>query len=115
MPIAVPATRQSLANHYGTLAVAGSLHTADPGTTGTSEVTGGSPAYARKALTWASQTGGQITSTGTYDVPSGITVAWGGLWSQVAAGGTFIDKVDVVDQQFASQGQLTLNYTFNQT
>ena len=30
-----------------------SLHTASPGESGTSEVTGGSPAYARKAITMA--------------------------------------------------------------
>ena len=29
-----------------------SLHTLDPGTTGTSEATGGSPAYARKQTSW---------------------------------------------------------------
>lgn len=29
-----------------------SLHTSDPGTTGTGEATGGSPAYARKQTSW---------------------------------------------------------------
>lgn len=114
MPIAVDATKQALANQYGTLSTHGSLHTADPGTTGTSELTGGSPAYARKALTWASGTTGTVTSSATYDVPTGTTPAWGGLWSAIT-GGTYRDKVDIVDQPFASQGTLTVNYTYTQT
>ncbi len=115
MPIRVDATRQAVANAYTGLATHGSVHTADPGTTGASEVTGGTPAYARKALTWTAGTTGTGTASATYDIPSGITAAWGGIWSQVATGGTFRDTVDIVDQAFASQGQLTINYTYTQT
>lgn len=114
MTIAVDATKQSLANSYGTLSTHGSLHTADPGTTGTSELTGGSPAYARKALTWSSGSTGTVTSTGTFDVPTGTTPSWTGLFSAITAG-TFRDKADIVDQAFASQGTLTVNYTYTQT
>jgi hypothetical protein len=114
VPIAVDSTKQSLANHYGTLATHGSAHTADPGTTGASEVTGGSPAYARQALTWTAGTTGTATSSGTFDIPAGVTVAWVGLWSALTAG-TFRDKSDVVDQAFASQGTLTVNFTYTQT
>ena len=114
MPIAVDATKQSLATHYGTLFTHGSVHTADPGTTGASEVTGGTPAYARKPLTWTAGTTGTGTASATYDIPSGITAAWGGIWSALTAG-TFRDTVDIVDQAFASQGQLTINYTYTQT
>lgn len=58
-----------------------SLHTAYPGTTGTSEVTGGSPAYARFAVTWSAASSSilQPTSLPIFDVPAG-TVAWAGLW-----------------------------------
>ena len=64
-----------------------SLHTATPGTTGVSEVTGGTPAYARKA-TVVTATAGTGTSTQvTFDVPAG-TYTHFGCWSAVT-GGTF--------------------------
>lgn len=113
MPIATDGMRQIVANGYTAAAVAGSIHTADPGTTGASEATGGSPAYARKALTWTPGTTGTATASATYDLASGTTAAWGGIWS-ATTGGTFRDKVDIPDQTFASQGQLTVSYTFTQ-
>lgn len=114
MPIAVDGTKQSMANHYASLATHGSVHTADPGTTGASEVTGGSPAYARMPLTWAFGTTGTATSSATFNIPAAITAAWTGLWSALT-GGIFRDKADIVDQAFASQGTLTVNYSFAQT
>lgn len=67
-----------------------SLHSADPGATGTSELAGGSPAYARKAVSWAAPSGGSgdTSANMTFDVPAGSTVAYWGLWS-AASGGTF--------------------------
>lgn len=66
-----------------------SLHTAYS-TTGTNEVTGGSPAYARKAITWNTASSGSklSSSSPTFDVPGSTTVAYVGLWS-LASGGTF--------------------------
>lgn len=73
----------------GLAAVAGfaSLHSGDPSTTGANELSGGSPAYARKAVTWAaSATGQKSNSAGlTFDVPAS-TVAYIGLWSALSAG-----------------------------
>jgi hypothetical protein len=66
----------------------GSLHTAYS-TTGTNELTGGSPAYARKALTWNAAASGAkaIAATlPTWDVPASTTVAWWGMWDAVTAG-----------------------------
>ena len=43
---------------------------------GTTEVSGGSPAYARKAITWGTASGGAL-ATGAqivFDVPAGTTV-----------------------------------------
>lgn len=66
-----------------------SLHTGAAGTTGANEATGGSPAYARKAITWTdgsvdgSTTGSQVS----FDVPAGTYVEIG-FWS-AATGGTF--------------------------
>jgi len=52
-----------------------SLHTAFPPSTG-NEVTGGSPAYARKSLTWSAASAGSKAMSGTlvFDVPASTTV-----------------------------------------
>lgn len=65
-----------------------SLHSADPGTTGANELSGGSPAYARKtgALGAASSGVRTLTVSAVHDVPSGSTVAYVGLWD----GATFL-------------------------
>jgi len=74
----------------------GSLHTAYS-TTGASEVTGGSPAYARKALTWSAAASGAKSLAATFpvwDVPAGTTVAWWGGWDAVTVG-TFLFMMPV--------------------
>lgn len=114
MAIATDGMKQILANAYTAEAASGSLHTADPGTTGASEVTGGSPAYARKALAWTAGTTGTGTSSATFDVPAGVTVTHTGIWN-AATTPVYRDKADIVDQAFASQGTLTVNYTYSQT
>jgi hypothetical protein len=66
-----------------------SLHTAYS-TTGTNELTGGSPAYARKAAVFAAASSSSKVSTGapaaTFDVAAGTTVAWVGRWDAVTVG-----------------------------
>lgn len=89
-----------------------SLHTADPGTTGTNEATGGSPAYARKAVTWTSSTVSVLnaSNTPTFDVPAG-TFTHGGFWSAVT-GGTFYGGGALnAPVTFAAQGTYTLSAT----
>jgi hypothetical protein len=79
MAIAILAERNSLATKYATDAPYGALFTADPGTSGTAtgEVTGGSPAYARKALNWGTASASAVTSAATtIDVPSGANVQY---------------------------------------
>lgn len=93
MAIAVAATRQVLADAYKTLAGSAqvwvSLHTSDPGTTGTGEATGGG--YARVQGTWTSGSGGALTMAElTFTAPAG-TYTHAGLWSASSAG-TFFDK-----------------------
>lgn len=67
-----------------------SLHTGDPSTTGANEVTGGTPAYARIAVTWNAASGGTRTNSGalTFDIPAGTTILHIGMFS-AASGGTF--------------------------
>lgn len=59
-----------------------SLHSGFPGLTGANEISGGAPAYARKAVTFAAASGGSRTTsaTVTFDVPA-TTVRWVGLWN----------------------------------
>lgn len=64
-----------------------SAHTADPGTSGTSEVAGGS--YARQQTTWgAASAGERIGSQVTIPIPAATAVTHWGLWS-ASSGGTF--------------------------
>lgn len=64
-----------------------SLHSAYS-TSGANELTGGSPAYARKAATWAAASSGtKATSASvTFDVPAGSTVRWVGGWDASTSG-----------------------------
>lgn len=66
------------------------LHTAYS-TTGTNELTGGSPAYARKAAVYAAASArSKASSAGaTFDVPAGSTVLWLGRWNALTTG-TFL-------------------------
>jgi len=82
-----------------------SLHTADPGNTGASEVTGGSPPYARVSTTWGtvgSPTQDSVTGSAVVlNVPASTTIQYFGIWSPlvsapsglavtaIAGGGTF--------------------------
>lgn len=53
------------------------------------ELTGGSPAYARKAVTWNTPASGQMTNNGAlaaFDVPASTTVFAYGLYSALSAG-----------------------------
>lgn len=63
-----------------------SLHTASPGQTGASEVTGGT--YARLACTLAAASSGtKLTSvTLTFNVPTGNTITHVGLWDAATVG-----------------------------
>ena len=101
--------KNSMLDHLGTEAVYASLHTDDPGDTGASEVTGGSPAYARKAITWNTADAGAMDDSNApvFDVPSGTTVKYVGLWSAVTSG-TWYGSDAVTNEVFAAQGTYTL-------
>jgi hypothetical protein len=91
------------------LALRVALHTGDPGgaNSASNEVTGGSPAYARKAIAWNAASGGAATPTANVvlDVPA-TTVAWISLWN--TAGTVRYYKKDVTDEVFAAQGTYTV-------
>jgi hypothetical protein len=86
-----------------------SLHTADS-STGASEVTGGSPAYARKAITWTAPSASAMSNSAqiVFDVPTGTTIRFLGYWS-AATGGTFYgNRALDANQTYTSQGTYTL-------
>ena len=114
MAIQTATQKNTLATAYGTAATYAALYTTAPGGTAGTEVTGGSPAYARKALTWGAASGGVITVTVTFDVPTGTTVVGAGVHTAVTAG-TYLDGGSVTSQAFASQGTYALTLTYTQT
>jgi hypothetical protein len=108
MPYSV-AGKNAMLNALGALAGFASLHTADPGDSGANEISGGSPAYARKAVTWNAASGGSMDDSNVpvFDIPPATTVAFAGFWSLVT-GGVFYAGSDVTDEVFANQGTYTL-------
>lgn len=91
-----------------------SLHTADPGSTGTSEATGGSPAYARQSLTFGATNGSgdAVATQVTFDVPAG-TYTHFGTWSAVTAGTFRGGGALTPTQTLASQGQVKVTLTLD--
>lgn len=87
-----------------------SLHTADPGTTGANEATGGSPAYAREATTITATSGTGTSTQVTFDVPSG-TYTHFGTWNAATAGTFYGGNPLSTAQTISSQGQIKLTVT----
>lgn len=88
MPLVTAGYNALLSGGLSNVITFASLHNGDPSTTGANELTGGSPAYARKAVSWAGVSSGQIATNAamTFDVPASSTVYHLGLWSAVTAG-----------------------------
>lgn len=88
-----------------------SLHTADPGTAGTNEATGGSPAYARKQTTWAAGSADGVVngSAVSFDVPAG-SYSHIGVWS-AATSGTFVGGFALSTSTGALPGQAVVAVT----
>ena len=105
----VNAGKNIMLDALGVQADFASLHTADPGTGGASELSGGSPAYARKALAWAAAATASMSSSGqlVFDVPAS-TITHLGYWT-AASGGTFLGSRPLDQPQvFATQGTYTV-------
>ncbi len=87
MPLVTVAENYMLDQWGTSKALYASLHTAYSAT-GTNEVAGGSPAYARVALTWSSASGGSKSLSGTYNlnVPASTTVEYIGFFDAPTSG-----------------------------
>lgn len=89
MPFTAPAKNVMLdALFSGSLFA--SLHSGIPDATGSLELSGGSPAYARKPIAYQAAVGGEVTRNPspvvTFDVPAGGEAAFVGLWDSLTAG-----------------------------
>lgn len=83
-----------------------SLHSADPGSGGTNELSGGSPAYARLVPVFnaAVSASRALNANLVFDVPAGATVAYVGYWETAV----FLGSDPVTNESFTGQGTYTL-------
>lgn len=113
MPFPTNTMKENAAVGSVSTATHAALYTTAGGASAGTEVTGGSPAYARKAISWsAGAVDGTTTATVVFDVPAGVTVRGAGLHTAITAG-SYVGGGAVTDQAFASQGTYTL--TVNST
>lgn len=73
------------------------------------EISGGSPAYARKSVTYSAAAGGVMAASNqpAFDVPAAATIDYAGFYSAVTAG--ILYGIDAVTPEtFAAQGTYTL-------
>lgn len=108
--------KNTVASAYAAAATHAALYSTAPGASQGTELNGGSPAYARKALSWGSPSNGVIAASPVvFDVPSGATVAGGGVHSTATPGAGYLDGAALTSQPFSSQGTYTLTITFTAT
>lgn len=90
----------------GAVAVRMSLHSADPGTTGASEIAGGG--YARQTCSWAAASGGSmaLAANETFSVEASDTVAYAGFWRVDDT--SFLFGMDLPDETFSIAGTYTV-------
>lgn len=88
MPLNDAGANAALSGGLGNAITHVSLHSANPGTAGDNELSGGSPAYARKAVTWNAAASRQRTNNGAlaFDVAAAGAPAFAGFWSALSAG-----------------------------
>jgi len=134
MAIQTATQKNTLAAAYASAATHGAVYTTTPGATAGTEPTGGSPAYARKPITWNAAgavgplgagtqpaTPGVIYGQATFDVPTGTTLVGIGVHTAVTAG-TYLDggvlkdgNGNTITQPFASQGTYTAQFSYTQS
>lgn len=75
------------------------------------ELAGGSPAYARQALSYGATADGDWAGTATFDVPAGSTVDGVGFYAASSGGSAAHTEALGVPESFGAQGtyDLTVN------
>lgn len=117
MAVQTVTARNSLATAYSTsIGKYGALSTTAPGSSAGTEVSGGSPAYARIAPTWGTAASSAITTTAAlaFNVPASTTVV-GFEFYDAATAGNYLDGCSITSQTFASQGTYSVTPTYTQS
>ena len=96
--------KNAMLDALGALAIyAGLLNDSDV------EISGGSPAYARKSITWGAAANGSkaLSNSPVFDIPAGVTVSKIIICSAVS-GGTTYATYDATNEAFGGQGTYTI-------
>jgi len=85
-----------------------SLHSADPATNGSSEISGGS--YARQSISWSSPTSGSTYNSSliVFSLPAGASVSYVGYWSALNGGTFYGSRALDATNAFPSAGSMTI-------
>ena len=107
MPGLSDSGRNAYLDGFTDAAVFASLHTADPGTAGTAEVSGGS--YTRESITWGAASAGTVSSNAqiVFDVPAS-TITFLGFWSASTAGTFYGSRALDTSQTYTTTGTYTI-------
>jgi hypothetical protein len=104
----VDAGKNALLSGFTASAAWVSLHTDDPGVSGSAEVTGG--AYTREGATWAAAASASVSTSASivFDVPGSTTIDHLGYWT-ASTSGTFLGSraLDTA-QTYATAGTYTI-------
>lgn len=102
--------KTAIATAYIAIATFLGLTSTAPGSSSGTEISGGSPAYARVAANWGTAGATTTGTPGAVNVASGTTVVGVQYWNASTAG-TYEDGATVTSQAFASQGTYTVSPT----
>lgn len=115
MSIQTVTQRNNMCTRYAADCAYMAVFSTTPGASAGTELTGGSPAYARKASNWGAVANSAVTAApAAFDIPSGGVAAGLGFYTAATAG-TYLDGVGVTSQTFSSQGTLTVTATYTQS
>lgn len=104
----VDAGKNALLNGFTASASWVSLHTDDPGVSGSAEVSGG--AYTREDATWAAAASASVSTSASivFDVPGSTTIDHLGYWT-ASTSGTFLGSRALdTSQTYATAGTYTI-------
>lgn len=114
MALATDTMKTALLNAYKAQGAHLSLHTGSPGSTGTNESSGGSPAYSRQPTTWGTPSSGTLTGSQVAIPVAASTIVAAGLWT-AATGGTFLDALAVTSTTISGNATIQVTPTITIT
>ena len=116
MAIQTATMKNTLSDAYKAAAINGAVTTTAPGGTAGTEPSGGSPAYARKVISWGSSSSGVVTASAIpFDIPASTTIVGFQVHANPLASGTYLDGTGITSQTFSSQGTYSVTPTYTQT